>query len=133
VLGKAISPFDGKTGVISNSGGLTLGRIYVNINIQKNPIVNSDPTLPYYLQKISNSVANKSVPVIRVYTALLIFFIAIVAAITILFSGVKSSLISLGRNPLSRRVIFRGMYRAVFTGIGVSIIGLAGVYLLLKA
>jgi hypothetical protein len=41
-------------------------------------------------------------------------------------------LISLGRNPLSRHSIFIGMYKVVFTGLGVFIIGLAGVYLLLK-
>jgi hypothetical protein len=77
-------------------------------------------------------VANKSVPVIRIYTALFVFMISIMAAVTILWSGVRSSLISLGRNPLSRHSIFIGMYKVVFTGLGVFIIGLAGVYLLLK-
>lgn len=132
ILGKAQSSFDGKANVISSSNGVSIGQIYVSIGIAKNPLANSDPTLPYFLRKVANSVSNKSVPAIRVYTALLIFLVSIVAAIVILWSGVHSSLISLGRNPLSRHAIFSGMYKVVFTGLGVFIIGLAGVYLLLK-
>jgi hypothetical protein len=70
--------------------------------------------------------------VIRVYIALLIFLVSLVATVVVLWSGVRSSMISLGRNPLSRHAIFSGMYKVVFTGIGVFVIGLAGVYLLLK-
>jgi hypothetical protein len=62
----------------------------------------------------------------------LIFLVSIVATIVILWSGVRSSLISLGRNPLSRHAIFSGMYKVILTGLGVFIIGLAGVYLLIK-
>lgn len=132
ILGKAQSSFDGKTNVISNSNGVNIGRIYLSIGIAKNPLANTDPTLPYFLRRVADSVANKSVPVIRVYTAMLIFLISIAATIVILWSGVRSSMISLGRNPLSRHAIFSGMYKVVFTGLGVFIIGLAGVYLLLK-
>lgn len=132
ILGKATSGFDGKAGVVTTSGKASIGRIYVNISIQKNPLANSDPTLPYFLRRVANSVANKSVPVIRVYTAVLLFLISILATVTILWGGVRGSQISLGRNPLSKKVIFSGMYKVVFTGLGVFIIGLAGVYLLLK-
>lgn len=132
ILGKAQSSFDGKTNTISSSNGVNIGRIFVSIGIAKNPLANSDPTLPYFLRRVANSVANKSVPVIRIYTAMLIFIVSLIAAIVILWSGVRSSLISLGRNPLSRHAIFSGMYKVVFTGLGVFIIGLAGVYLLLK-
>ena len=132
ILGKAQSAFDGKTNTVSTSNGVNIGRVYISIGVAKNPLSNSDPTLPYFLRKVANSVANKSVPVIRVYTALLIFLVSLVAAIVILWSGVRSSLISLGRNPLSRHAIFSGMYKVVFTGLCVFIIGLAGVYLLLK-
>jgi hypothetical protein len=133
ILGKAQSAFNGTTNAISASNGVNIGRIFISLGIAKNPLANSDPTLPYFLRKVADSVSNKSVPAIRVYTALLIFLVSIAATIAILWSGVRSSLISLGRNPLSRHAIFSGMYKVVFTGIGVFIIGLAGVYLLLKA
>jgi len=132
VLGRAVSGFTGASNVVTSNNGKSIGRIYVSIAVAKNPIAKSDPTLPAFLLRVANGLADKNVPVIRVYTALLIFIISILAAMTVLYSGVRSSLISLGRNPLSRKAIFSGMYKTVFTGLGVFIIGMAGVYLLLK-
>lgn len=132
VLGKAVSGFNGTGNIVTTNNGKNIGRIYVNIAVSKNPISNPQPTLPSFLRKAANGLANKDVPVVRVYTALLIFLISLLAALTVLYSGVRSSLISLGRNPLSRKAIFSGMYKTVFTGLGVFIIGMAGVYLLLK-
>jgi hypothetical protein len=132
ILGKAATSFNGTSGVITTSGGKAIGRIFVNIGVQKNPTSSTDPTVPAFLRRVANGLADKSVPVIRVYTAVLIFLISLLAALTVLWSGVRSSLISLGRNPLSRKTIFSGMYKTVFTGLCVFIIGMAGVYLLLK-
>ncbi len=132
ILGRAVNGFNGTTGVVTTNNGKNIGRIYINISVSKNPISNTDPTLPSFLRKAADGLANKSVPVIRVYTALLIFGVSLIAAITVLYSGVRGSLISIGRNPLSRKAIFSGMYKTILTGLGVFIIGMAGVYLLLK-
>jgi hypothetical protein len=132
ILGRAASDFSGASNVITTNNGKAIGRIFVSIGVQKNPVSVTDPTLPTFLRRIADGLANRTVPVIRVYTALLIFLISVLASLTILWSGVRSSLISLGRNPLSRKAIFSGMYKTIFTGLGVFIIGLAGVYLLVK-
>ena len=130
-LGQAESGFDGSSNIITNTDGQAIGRIYVNISIQKNPFANSDP-IPVFLKRIAVALASKPVPVVRIYAALLVFIITAIAAITILWSGIRSSLVSLGRNPLSRHVILGGLYKVIFTGLSVFAIGLAGVYLLLK-
>jgi hypothetical protein len=132
IVGQAQSSFDGSRDVITTSGSAAIGRIYASVGVQKNPLANKDPAVPYFLKKLAVSLANKQVPVVRIYTALVIFVIAAVAAITVLWSGIRSSLISLGRNPLSRHAILSGMYKVIFTGLGIFAIGLAGVYLLLK-
>lgn len=131
VLGRAAGGFDGTSGVITSSGGSAIGRILVNINVQANPMSSSN-ILPAFLKRAANSVADKTVSPVRVYTALAVLAAATAAAIVILWSGVSGSLISLGRNPLSRHAILSGLYRVVFTGLGVFILGLAGVYLVLK-
>ncbi len=131
VLGQAESSFNGQSNVITTSGSAAIGRIYVNINVQRNPL-STDTAVPNFLKKIANSLANKPVSVVRIYSSLVIFLVAAVAAVTVLWSGIRSSLISLGRNPLSRHTIFSGMYKVIFTGVAIFILGLAGVYLLLK-
>jgi hypothetical protein len=130
-LGQAESGFDGSNSVITNNGGQAIGRIYVNLTIQKNPFANNDP-VPVFLKRVAVSLANKPVPVVRIYTAMLVFVVSAIAAVTILWSGVHSSLVSLGRNPLSRHAILGGMYKVILTGLSVFVIGMAGVYLLLK-
>lgn len=130
-LGQAESGFDGHSNVITSNGGQAIGQIYVNIAVQRNPYANNDP-VPVFLKRLAVSLANKPVPVVRIYTALIIFIISVIAAMTILWSGIRSSLVSLGRNPLSRHTILGGMYKVIFTGLSVFAIGLAGVYLLLK-
>jgi hypothetical protein len=132
ILGQAVSGFDGKTNVITNNGKITIGRVFVQINIQNNPLANNAVLVPSFLRKASNAVAGKSVPAIRIYAALGVFIFSAIVAILVLWSGVRGSLIALGRNPLSRKAIFSGMYKVVFTGAGIFILGLAGVYLLLK-
>ena len=132
IIGRAQSSFDGSSNVITTSGSAAIGRIFISIGVEKNPIANNDPAIPYFLKKVAVQLANKPVPVVRIYTALLVFVITALVAITILWSGVRSGLISLGRNPLSRHTILGSMYKVIFTGLGILAIGLAGVYLLLK-
>ncbi|MBX4201378.1 hypothetical protein KW803_00580 [Candidatus Saccharibacteria bacterium] len=132
ILGQAVSGFDGTSNVITTDGNAKIGRIFVQINPQNNPLANNAVLVPSFLKKASNAVAGKSVPAIRIYASLGVFVFAAIVAILVLWSGVRGSLIALGRNPLSRKAIFSGMYKVVFTGIGIFILGLAGVYLLLR-
>jgi hypothetical protein len=132
ILGQAVTGFDGSANAITSTGKDKVGRIYVQINPQNNPLANNAVLVPSFLKKASNAVAGKSVPAIRIYASLAVFLFSAIVAILVLWSGVRGSLIALGRNPLSRKAIFSGMYKVVFTGVGIFILGLAGVYLLLK-
>jgi hypothetical protein len=132
VLGQAESNFDGKTNVITTNNGAGIGRVFVQINIQNNPLATTSVLVPSVLKKVSDAVAGKSVPAIRVYASLGVFIFSAIVAILVLWSGVRGSLIALGRNPLSRKVIYSGMYKVILAGTAIFIIGLAGVYLLLK-
>jgi hypothetical protein len=132
ILGQATSGFDGSSNVITTNGSEKIGRIFVQINPQNNPLANNAVLVPTFLRKASTAVAGKSVPAVRIYAALGIFMLSAVVAVLVLWGGVRGSLIALGRNPLSRKSIFNGMYKVVFTGVGIFILGLAGVYLLLR-
>lgn len=132
VIGQASGSFDGKSGATTQSNGVTIGKIAVSVAVQKNPLANSNKAVPSFLEKLASSIAGKPVPATRIYGALAIFLIATAVSVTLLWSGVKSSLVALGRNPLSRHTIFRGMYKVIITGMAIFTMGLAGVYLLLR-
>jgi hypothetical protein len=143
VLGRAGAAFDGKSNGIGNVGlkdtkgqsakSVTLGIIPVVIDIKHNPNQKSTKAnVPNWLQRIGEAVAEKPVGPFRIYLSIFITGVSIVAACVILYGGVRNSIISIGRNPLSKKSIFRGLLEIVLTSIIVLIVGLFAVYLLLK-
>jgi hypothetical protein len=142
VIGRALSDFDGKTDVISNeevkdSEGtaheVDLSRVTVDIGVGKNPLLKiSEPNLPGLLKKAAETVAGKPVSAPRIYISLAVFVISSIISGTLLYSGVRNGIISIGRNPLSKKSIIRSMMQIILTAIIVFITGIFGVYLLLK-
>lgn len=142
VVGRALASFDGKSGAVSttdvkDSSGAThsvnIGRVLVDVNVARNPHLKApDANLPEFLQRASTAIAGKPVNPVRVYTGVVIFMVSTVIAGSLLYGGVRSAITSIGRNPLSRKSIIRGMLQVIVTGLIIFISGILGVYLLLK-
>jgi hypothetical protein len=142
IIGRATAGFDGTSKVVGianikdSSGGqheVRLGRVAAEINIGKNPLQKSeDPNLPEFLEKASKAIAGKKVDAVRVYLALFVFFVTTIVSGSLLYGGVRSGIISIGRNPLSKKLIIRGMLQVIVFGLIIFILGIFAVYLLLK-
>lgn len=142
VIGKALANFDGKTNVLSttelkDNGGVTqqvhIGRIMLDIGIGANPLAKpEEANLPSFLKRATDALVHKPVSPVRVYLSLLIFLASVAIAGSMLYAGIRSSMISIGRNPLSKQSIIRSMIQVIVTSFIVFIIGIFGVYLLLK-
>lgn len=141
-IGKALDNFDGQTGVVStvelkdDQGGsqkVSVGRISVDIGIGANPLAKpKESNLPDYLRKAAEAIADKPVSSIRVYLGLVVLAVAGAISGSLLYGGVKSAIISIGRNPLSKKSIIRGLVQIIMTSLMILIIGIFGVYLLIK-
>jgi hypothetical protein len=142
VIGKALEDFDGKSNVLSttdlkDNGGITqkvnIGRIMLDIGIGANPLAKPEEVnLPGFLKKATEAIAQKSVSPLRVYISLAILAASVAIAGSMLYAGVRSSMISIGRNPLSKQSITKSLMQVILTSFIVFIIGIFGVYLLLK-
>lgn len=143
VFGRAAASFTGKgvtlgTTTLKDTTGkankmVTIGSIPVTIDIKRNPNEKSTKTkVPEALQRIGQAIAEKEVSPIRIYLSMAITAVSIIAAIAILYSGVRNGVISIGRNPMSKKSIFRALFEIILTSILILIIGLFAVYLLLK-
>jgi hypothetical protein len=128
----ATAAFDGKKDVITNSGGFAIGKVVVNISPRKNPLVKNDVAIPGFLRKLGESIAGKPVSALRIYVSLAFLLAAATLSMTLLYAGVRGGMIALGRNPLNRGHIMNSMFKIVTAAAMVFIIGLFGVYLLLK-
>lgn len=84
------------------------------------------------LQNTLESAVGHSVPTDRVLLALLIFGVAIILLVTLVYSAVKHSLISIGRNPLAHTKITASLVKVLLTAVAVIIVTLGIIYLILK-
>jgi hypothetical protein len=132
VLGQALQKFDGQSGVLSGGGQSAVGKITVAVAPNKNPLVKDEVALPGTLRRAAQSVSNRDVSVLRVYAALVVFLITAAIATVILVTGVRSGMVAIGRNPLSRQHVITGLLQVVVVAVVVFIIGVFAVYLLLK-
>ncbi len=141
IIGKALSGFDGQTGVLSTSKvedagaerSVAIGRIQIDIGVAGNPLFKpSQANLPGFLEKLAENIAQKPVSPIRIYIGLAIFFATAIVAGTLLYSGVRSGVISVGRNPLSKKSITKSLIQIILTSMIILLLGVFAVYLLLR-
>ncbi len=142
VVGRALTSYDGEQGTIStadvtdaegNQKQVAISRIAADISVSRNPLLKAEePNIPEILRRASEAIAGKPVDPVRVYIAVIVFLISTFVAGTLLYGGVRSGIISIGRNPLSKKSIIRGMLQVVLVGLTIFISGLFGVYLILR-
>lgn len=122
VLGRATQSYN-------NAG---TGKIIAQITPGKNPRLREDTAVPGPLRKLGESIAGKPLSSTRIYSALAIFFITIIIAFGLLYVGVHSGMISIGRNPLSKHSIMQNLTQVIIASALVLVGGLFGIYLLLR-
>lgn len=134
IIGIARAAFDGKSNVITTSSDdkTAIGRTMTTITPGQSPLLKANTGVPAPLMKIGESIAGKPISAIRIYAALSIFLIAALIAAALLWIGVRSSITAIGRNPLSRHLVMAGLGQVVVMAAAVFIIGLFGIYLLLR-
>lgn len=143
VFGRAAGSFDGKgvvlgTTTLKDADGTTskqvkIGSVPVTIDIRNNPNdISTKTQLPEWLERLGQAIAEKEVSPLRMYLSLGITGVTIIASIAILYSGIRNSVISIGRNPMSKKSIFRALIQIILTCLLILIVGLFAVYLLLR-
>ncbi len=142
VLGRAAEDLTNKnvlqTGVpVKTSDTVTttvaIGAIPVTITVANNPKGgHGTGNLPGFLQVAAGNIADKPVSAGRVYLSLAVLILAAFIGGSLLYSGVRGALLAIGRNPLAKKYIIRGLVQTILTGMIVFILGLFAVYLLLR-
>ncbi len=87
--------------------------------------------VPSFLQSIANSVSGRNVSPMRVLIAALILVLLFLSITVLLYSSVRSSIISIGRNPLSQSAVRKSLSQVGVTVCMVLIFAVVIVYLVL--
>lgn len=87
--------------------------------------------VPGFLQDLANTVAGRQVSPVRVLIAALVLLLLFISVIVLLYSATKSSIISIGRNPLSEKAVHKSLFEIGLTVVGIMAFAVILIYLIL--
>lgn len=87
--------------------------------------------VPAALQNIANSLAGKEVGTVPILISGAIFLIMLIIVASLIYSMIRASIISVGRNPLSQSAIYRDLVQLSGLVLGILGVGLVAIYLVL--
>lgn len=79
----------------------------------------SSSFLPPFLQSLANNIAGKQVSLVRILICLVLLLAALISLSVLVYSSVRSAMISLGRNPLASGNIRRSLYQVGLVTLAV--------------
>ena len=110
---------------------LTLGQINVMVNVAyyfKEP----DKTLiPPALQNLANALAGRAVSAVPIFVSAAIFVVMLVIVVSIVYSMIRSGIVSVGRNPMSQSAIYRNVIQLSALVLVILSVGFTAIYLVL--
>lgn len=110
---------------------VNVGQVPVLVNVSyffKEP---DKTVIPSTLQNVANALAGKSVSTVPIIISAGIFLIMLIVVSSIIYSMIRSSIISVGRNPMSQSAIYRDLIQLSALVIGILAVGLISIYLVL--
>jgi hypothetical protein len=123
----------GVTGQNGQTRNVSIGLIPVQINVAAYIAPDSrQSSAPGVLQNLADAIAGRPVSALRVVLATVITILLFGVIVVALYSAVRSSIISIGRNPLSEHSLRKSMVQVGLMVLGVAAIGLATVYAILR-
>jgi hypothetical protein len=141
-VGQAEANFNGSSNVLGsetlkNSNGKdvteNISSIPVSVGLGINPNYSkSSSILPDFISKAAIELANKPVSNIHIILAGITLIATIILSTSLLYGAARSRIIAIGRNPLAKSAIGRGLVQIVSSGVVIFVIGLLISYLLLK-
>jgi hypothetical protein len=143
VVGTAQTDFNGsgdgvtKRTIEDSSGAkkeVSIGQIPVVVAVSTYTSTDGKQTyvIPNWLQNLSNTLAGKAVSPIRIIVAGLILIVSLISVTVLLYAAVRNSIISIGRNPLSRKSVLGGMLQIVAIAMAILAVTAVAMYLVIS-
>lgn len=133
----ALDSVQTETREITDLGGkkqsVRIGVIPVQVSVAfYSPETDKDSAfVPPFLQSLANNVTGRNVSPVRVLVAALILLLVFLSITVLLYSSVRSSIISIGRNPLSESAVRKSLFEVALTVLTVVVFAVVVVYLIL--
>lgn len=87
--------------------------------------------IPVALQNVANTMAGKKVDTLPILISIGVFIIMLIIVVSIIYSMIHSSIISVGRNPMSQAAIYRNLIQMSALVLAILGVGLVVIYMVL--
>lgn len=110
---------------------ILLGEVPVQINISYFFDRPENTIIPATIQNVANAIAGRPIKPLPIIISAIIFIVTLVAVSSIVYSMIRSSIISVGRNPMSQSAVYRNVLQLTALVLGILSVGVASIYLVL--
>lgn len=110
---------------------IVIGEIPVLINVSyffKEP---DKTVVPSAIQNLANNLAGRTVNTLPILISAAIFIVTIITVASMLYSMIHSSIISVGRNPMSQSAVYRNLVQLLVVVLVILAVGFASIYVIL--
>jgi hypothetical protein len=135
-IGTALEDFDTTASIVSSvevtdsEGRETTANVGL-IDIQVKPQLGNNSILPSGIADFGENIAGKPVSSFRLFTALAVMVVSLSASSVLLFGAIRSALVAIGRNPLSKSLVYRGLFQVMAITFIIFAAGVVGAYVIL--
>lgn len=110
---------------------VVLGEVPVLVNVSYYFREPDKTIIPSALQSVANALAGKPVSTLPIVISAAIFLVTLIVVASIAYSMIRSSIISVGRNPMSQSAVYRDVIQLSALVIGILAVSVIAMYLVL--
>jgi len=141
IIGIALTGFNAKTDgavteqVKDKTGGthrIQVGYIRVAISVGTGASTSGGGSQANFLQQLIKSLTGKTISTTRIILSLVVMVVALILLVTLVYSSIFGSIVSVGRNPLAKTAIFRTLTSVMVMAIITAAVASVTIYFLLR-
>ena len=110
---------------------VTVGEVPVLVSVSYYYKQPDKTIIPQALQNLANSLAGKKVNTLPIIISVAIFLVTLTVVVSIVFSMIHSSIISVGRNPMSQAAVYRNVIQISLLVIVILGVSVGAIYMVL--
>ncbi|MFZ1258577.1 MAG: hypothetical protein WAQ25_03850 [Candidatus Saccharimonas sp.] len=106
---------------------VSVGQLPVLVSVSYHYKQPEKTIIPAAIQNVANSLAGKKVDALPIIISAAIFVIMLITVTSIIYAMIRSSIISVGRNPMAQSAVYRNLIQlsvVVLAVIGVSVVAI---------
>lgn len=112
---------------------VTIAQVPVRIQLSDYAAPDKEKSVvPKIIQELSDSIAGKKVATIRILIGGAILIVALIAVSALIYSATRSSIISIGRNPLSKSAVQKSLIQIFILVMIILGTALISIYIIFK-